>query len=73
MTRESLISYLSTNLSGKKEENEIKIRRLIDAKDQHLSHLETLRLFDNNSDTLASFTHETDTCLQKVKIIDPAV
>lgn len=73
MTRESLIAYLSTNISGKKEENELKIRRLIDAKDQHLSRTETIQVFGNNTEVLSAFTQETDAYLQKVKIIDPAV
>lgn len=73
MTRESLIGYLSTNLSGKKEDNEIKVRQLIDAKDQHLSQTEILQLFGNDSTNISALTDEVDTYLQKVKIIDPAV
>jgi hypothetical protein len=73
MTRESLITYLSTNTSGKKEDNESKIRSLIDAKDQHLSQTETLQLFSNDTSSISTFAQEVDAYLQKVKIIDPAV
>lgn len=73
MTRESLITYLSTNTSGKKEDNESKIRSLINAKDQHLSQTETLQLFGNDISHISAFAQEVDTYLQKVKIIDPAV
>jgi len=73
MTKESLITYLLNSLGGKKEENEIKIRSLIDAKDQHLSQTETLQLFGHDSASISTFTKEIDTYLQKVKIIDPAV
>lgn len=73
MTRESLIAYLSTIMSGKKEENEFKIRSLIEAKDQHLSRTETIHLFGNDENSFPAFTQEVDMHLQKVKIIDPAV
>jgi hypothetical protein len=73
MTRESLLAYLSTNIVGKREESEIKIRQLIDAKDQHLSKAEVIQLFGGSIDTVLAFAHEIDTYLQKVKIIDPAV
>lgn len=73
MTRESLIAYISINISGKKEENEFKIRSLIEAKDQHLSRTETIQLFGNNESSISTFAQEVDMSLQKVKIIDPAV
>ena len=68
MTRESLIAYLATNLVGKKEDNEVKIRTLIELKDQHRSRQEL-----ENSLSLASIATSVDELLQKVKIIDPAV
>ena len=60
-------------MSGKKEENELKIRSLIEAKDQHLSRTETIHLFGNDENSFPAFTQEVDMHLQKVKIIDPAV
>ncbi len=68
MTRESLIAYLATNLVGKKEDNEVKIRTLIELKDQHRSRQEL-----ESSSSLASIAISVDELLQKVKIIDPAV
>jgi hypothetical protein len=68
MTRESLIAYLWTNLTGKWEDNEIKIRTLIESKDQHRSRQEL-----EDSSPIASIASEVDLLLQKVKIIDPAV
>lgn len=73
MTRESLVAYLATNISGKKELNEAQIRSIIDAKDQHLSRVETIQLFGKDTSDMSIFTNELDTLLQKVKIIDPAV
>lgn len=72
MTRESLIAYLSNGLKWSREENETRVRTLISAKDRHLSKAGDI---DNEAElnTVLSIAEETDTLLQRVKILDPAV
>ena len=71
MTRESLIAYLVNNLKWKKEENEEKIRKLFDLKEQFL--VSKQEITEEIFDKLTSIVTEVDELLKKVKILDPAI
>lgn len=71
MTKESLIAYLVNNLKWRKEENEEKIRKLFDFKEQFL--VTKWEITEEIFDKLASIITEVDEILKKVKVLDPAI
>ncbi len=71
MTKESLISYLVNNLKGKKDENETKMRKLFDLKEQFL--VTRAEITESVFSSLSLSIVEVDELLKKVKVLDPAV
>lgn len=71
MTKESLISYLVNNLKWKKEENDAKMRKLFDLKEQFL--VTKAEITETVFSSLSLSIGEVDELLKKVKILDPAV
>lgn len=71
MTKESLISYLINNLKGKKEDNERKVRKLFELKEQFLTKREEIT--EDIFKELWDVIEEIENLLQKVKILDPAI
>lgn len=71
MTKESLISYLISNLKGKKDDNERKIKILFDLKEKFLTKREEIT--EDVFKELWDIIEEVENLLQKVKILDPAI
>lgn len=71
MTKESLMTYLVNNMKWKKDENEIKIRKLFDLKEQFL--ITKWEISEDTFDALAYCITEVDELLKRVKVLDPAV
>jgi len=71
MTKESLISYLISNLKGKKEDNERKVRKLFELKEKFL--ITKSEITKEVFDEIADIIDNIDVLLQKVKILDPAI